>query len=109
MPSRKGYDLQLAYFASKGAVAVMTRSLAREFGQFEVNVNAVAPGYTESEAVLGSRFMQQTAKPSVHASLAIKRVQRPEDLAGAVLFLCGPDSACITGQTIAVNLGAVMP
>ena len=104
----KGYEDQLAYFASKGAVAVMTRCLARELGPFHINVNAVAPGYTLSETMQASEFMQR-AKPTVMASCAIQREQYPEDLVGTVLFLCAPDSACITGQTIVVNCGAVMP
>ncbi len=104
----KGYESQLAYFASKGAVAVMTRSLARELGPFDINVNNVAPGYTLSEAVLTSSLMQGV-RSSVMATCCIKRDQYPEDVVGAVLFLCGPESACITGQSIVVNCGAIMP
>lgn len=104
----KGYDGQLAYFASKGAVAIMTRCLAREMGPYNVNVNAVAPGRTLSESVLASEFMKDTQQ-AVMDSCAIKRQQYPEDLVGTILFLCGPSSACITGQTIVVNCGAVMP
>jgi NAD(P)-dependent dehydrogenase (short-subunit alcohol dehydrogenase family) len=104
----KGYDLQLAYFASKGAVATMTKCLAREFGSINVNVNAIAPGFTLSESVLQSSFMQEVARPSVAATLAIKHEQQPKDLVGTALFLCGPESRCITGQTIVVNGGAVM-
>lgn len=104
----KGYESQLAYFASKGAVAVMTRNLAREMGPLSVNVNHVAPGYTLSEAVLESSAMQGV-RSSVMASCCLKRDQHPEDVVGAVLFLCGPESACITGQSIVVNCGAIMP
>lgn len=104
----KGYESQLAYFASKGAVAVMTRNLARELGPFNINVNNVAPGYTLSEAVLTSELMQGV-RASVMATCCIKRDQHPEDVVGAVLFLCGPESACITGQSIVVNCGAIMP
>lgn len=104
----KGYESQLAYFASKGAVAVMTRNLARELGPFNINVNSVAPGYTLSEAVKNSELMQNV-KDAVMASCCIKREQHPEDVVGAVLFLCGPESACITGQSIVVNCGAIMP
>lgn len=104
----KGYESQLAYFASKGAVAVMTRCLARELGPFNINVNAVAPGYTLSEAVVNSPEMQGV-RHLVMATCAIKREQYPEDVVGTVLFLCGPESACITGQTIVVNCGAIMP
>jgi 3-oxoacyl-[acyl-carrier protein] reductase len=104
----KGYESQLAYFASKGAVAVMTRSLARELGPFNINVNNVAPGYTLSEAVLNSELMQGV-RASVMATCCIKRDQQPEDVVGAVLFLCGSESACVTGQSIVVNCGAIMP
>jgi NAD(P)-dependent dehydrogenase (short-subunit alcohol dehydrogenase family) len=103
----KGYDLQLAYFASKGAVAVMTRCLARELGPFGVNVNAVAPGFTLSGAVLNSEFMR-SAKAAVDAGCALRRDQYPEDLVGTIVFLCSESSACITGQTIVVNRGSIM-
>ncbi len=104
----KGYESQLAYFSSKGAVAVMTRSLARELGPFQINVNNVSPGYTLSEAVLHSPEMQ-SVRESVLKSCCIKRDQNPQDVVGAALFLCGPESACITGQSIVVNCGAIMP
>lgn len=104
----KGYESQLAYFSSKGAVAVMSRSLARELGPFKINVNNVAPGYTLSEAVLESELMQGV-RASVMASCCIKQDQYPEDVVGAVLFLCSPESSCITGQSIVVNCGAIMP
>jgi NAD(P)-dependent dehydrogenase (short-subunit alcohol dehydrogenase family) len=104
----KGYESQLAYFASKGAVAVMTRNLAREMGPFNVNVNHVAPGYTLSEAVLESSLMQGV-RLSVMATCCLKHDQHPEDVVGSVLFLCGPESSCITGQSIVVNCGAIMP
>lgn len=104
----KGYEGQLAYFASKGAVAVMTRCLARELGSFNINVNAIAPGFTLSEAVQSSEFMVETINPIVMESRAMKKDQKPEDLVGTVLFLCSTESDCITGQTIVVNRGVVM-
>lgn len=104
----KGYEGQLAYFASKGAVTVMTRNLARELGPFGINVNCVAPGYTLSGAVRDSDFMQ-SVKPKVMASCCIQRDLYPADVTGSVLFLCGPESACITGQSLVVNCGAIMP
>ena len=104
----KGYESQLAYFASKGAVAVMTRCLARELGPFNINVNCLAPGLTLSDSTIQSPDMQRV-KPLVIASQCIKREQMPRDLVGTVLFLCSDASANITGQTIVVNLGAIMP
>ncbi|WP_158069604.1 SDR family NAD(P)-dependent oxidoreductase [Moorena bouillonii] len=105
----KGYEGQLAYFASKGAVAVMTRCLARELGKFNINVNAIAPGLTISEAVESSEFMMETIKPIVTEACAIQKEQTPEDLVGTMLFLCSSKSDRITGQTIVVNRGVVMP
>ncbi|HET7232365.1 MAG TPA: SDR family oxidoreductase [Longimicrobium sp.] len=104
----KGYESQLHYFASKGAVAVMTRNLARELGPFNINVNAIAPGYTLSDAVLDSPDMQGV-RHLVMNSCCIKRDQHPEDVAGAAVFLCSGAAACITGQSIVVNCGAIMP
>jgi NAD(P)-dependent dehydrogenase (short-subunit alcohol dehydrogenase family) len=103
-----GYAGQLAYFASKGAVAVMNRCLARELGEFNINVNAIAPGLTESESVRASEFLRNL-KPMIQESRALKRDQVPQDLVGTVLFLCSPESACITGQTIVINSGGIMP
>lgn len=104
----KGYESQLAYFASKGAVAVMTRNLAREFGPLSVNVNCIAPGYTLSESCLSSPEMQRV-EPLILASQCLTQKQYPEDVVGAALFLCGPASRCITGQAIVINNGAIMP
>lgn len=104
----KGYESQFAYFASKGAVAVMTRNLARELGPFGINVNNVAPGFTLSESMQASPEMQ-SVRGAVMASCCIQREQYPEDVVGSILFLCGPESACITGQSIVVNCGAIMP
>ena len=103
-----GYAGQLAYFASKGALAVMNRCLARELGEFGINVNAIAPGLTELEVVRSSEFLQ-SLKPIIRELRSLKRDQCPEDLVGTVLFLCSPESACITGQTIVINCGGIMP
>ena len=75
-------------------------------GEFHINVNAVAPGLTISvddpdEARLESDRQRQQAR-------SIKRTQLPQDLVGAVIFLCTPDSGFITGQTLAVDGGATM-
>lgn len=103
-----GYAGQLAYFASKGAVAVMNRCLARELGEFGIRVNAIAPGLTQSDAVRASSFLQSLA-PMVREERALARDQEPADLVGAVLFLAGPWSSAVTGQTLVVNCGGIMP
>jgi len=94
------------YVASKAAVIGITRCLARELGDSGVRVNAVTPGLTSSEVVVeavGAEGIRQRA-----ASRIFQREERPEDLVGAVLFLCSDDSAFVTGQIINVDGGANM-
>ena len=102
-----GYQGQLAYFASKGSVAVMTRCLARELGDFGIRVNAVAPGLTESEKVQTNEFLQ-SLKPMIIADRALKREQTPFDVAEVVLFLASNQARAISGQIVVVNSGGLM-
>ena len=104
----KGYDGQLAYFASKGAIQPMTRSMARELGPHGIRVNCLAPGYTLSDAVLENEVMTGV-KPLVQASCVIKRDQHPRDVASAAVFLASEGARCISGQVTVVNCGAIMP
>jgi NAD(P)-dependent dehydrogenase (short-subunit alcohol dehydrogenase family) len=92
------------YVASKGAIMALTRCMARELGDFKINVNTIAPGYTHSEG--GERVDRNKALPlpplediQVQAR-SIKRAGVPEDLIGTALFLATDDSAFITGQMI---------
>ena len=100
-----GVPFFLHYVASKGAVIAMTRALARELGDANICVNAVAPGFTESEAGLAAG--DEPAKRAVQGR-ALQRPELPEDLAGTIVYLASPDSDFMTGQTIAVNGGYVM-
>ncbi|MHA1107868.1 MAG: SDR family NAD(P)-dependent oxidoreductase [Alphaproteobacteria bacterium] len=104
----KGVPLMLHYVSSKGAVLAMTRALARELGDDNIRVNAVAPGLTMSEGIEAKREMLGVNIEFSIASAALKREQVPEDLVGVVRFLVSDDSAFITGQTLVVNGGAVM-
>jgi NAD(P)-dependent dehydrogenase (short-subunit alcohol dehydrogenase family) len=97
---------QLAYVASKGAVLGMTRVLARELGPQGVTVNAVLPGQV---ATPGTR--QYNAEDDFDRTMAAQAIQRrvqPEDLAGLVSFLCGPDARMVTGQTIICDGGGYL-
>ena len=101
--------LMLHYVASKGALTAMTRSMAREMGPDNITVNAVAPGFTMSSGVIEKRQdMLETAAGRARSARALQRDQMPQDIVGTVAFLCGDDSAFITGQTIVVDGGAVM-
>lgn len=88
-----------AYVATKGAVIGMTRSLARELGEYDINVNVIAPGLTETpgvaEASLGGDMWT-----GILAAQCLKRREQPDDLVGTVVFLCSSASDFVTAQTI---------
>ncbi|MCB0503095.1 MAG: SDR family oxidoreductase [Bacteroidetes bacterium] len=90
------------YVASKGGVIGLTRSMAREIGDFNINVNAVAPGFTLTEASLS--LMNNAASYGVNRG-AIKRASESEDIVGAVVFFASEEAKFITGQTLVVDGG----
>lgn len=90
------------YVASKAGVIGLTRVLARELGARGITVNAVAPGFTLTEASHG--LIEDAASYGIERG-SIKRPIQPDDIVGAVLFLAGPDAAFITGQTLVVDGG----
>lgn len=102
----KGVPTRVHYVASKAAVIGFTRTLAREVGGDGITVNCIAPGGTLSEENPTPEVLEARQKKT--GDRAIKRVQVPEDLAGAVAFLASDDSAFITGQTLVVDGGSVM-
>ena len=97
-----GSPLWMHYVASKGAVIGMTRVMAREAGGKNITVNAIAPGFTLTEASLS--IMDDAASYGV-SSRAIKRASTPDDMVGTALFLASDDASYITGQTIVVDGG----
>lgn len=97
----------LHYVASKSAVIGMTRSMARELGEKKITVNAIAPGFTESEGVQANRAMHAMRAPN-RTQRAIGRDMTPDDLLGALIYLASPDSDFVTGQTINVDGGKMM-
>lgn len=103
----RGTPRLLHYVTSKAAVIGMTRAMARELGDRNVTVNAVAPGFTWTDASLDqvkdeAQLAEQVARRS------IKRPQQPEDVAGAVAFFCSDLAGYITGQTLIVDGGSHM-
>ncbi|MFO0849404.1 MAG: 3-oxoacyl-ACP reductase family protein [Gemmataceae bacterium] len=93
---------QANYSASKGAVNSLTRVLAVEFGKRGVTVNAVAPGFIETDM---SEAVRNKAGDLIKKAVPVNRLGRPEDIAGVVAFLCTPAAAYITGQVITVDGG----
>ena len=99
---------QCNYSASKGAVNSFTRALAVEVAGRNVTVNAVAPGFIETDM---SEAVRNKAGDLIKKMIPAKRLGKPEDIAAVVLFLAGPTSSYLTGQVITVDgglsLGAV--
>lgn len=95
----------LAYVASKGAIIAMTRSLARELGEHDITVNAIAPGLVEVEA---TAYVPAARHNEYKTGRALKRAQFPDDVVGPVMFLASSAARFVTGQILPVNGGFVM-
>ena len=105
----RGTPMLMHYVASKGAVIALTRTMAREVGEFGITANCIAPGFTMSEPVRTNPvFNNPTQGAATIAARAIKREQNPEDIVGTLLYLASPDSDFVTGQTVIVDGGVNM-
>lgn len=93
---------QANYSASKAGLIGLTKSAAREYATKGICVNAVAPGFVDTDMVAK---MPDSAKVSIEESIPMKRIGAPEDIANAVLFLAGKESDYITGQVLCVDGG----
>jgi NAD(P)-dependent dehydrogenase (short-subunit alcohol dehydrogenase family) len=95
------------YVTSKGAIVAFTRALARELGNDGICVNAIAPGFTVSEAIKGNPTFPELSHQVAVNSRCFKRDEQPVDLLGTIVFLASDESDFITGQTIVVDGGGV--
>lgn len=93
------------YGMSKAALQMMTQTLAAEWGHFGIRVNGVAPGLVKTDFSAALWSSDEILKGALDRQ-AIKELAQPEDIAGAVVFLAGPDSDFVTGHTIVVDAGA---
>ena len=98
-----GIPIFLHYTTSKGGVISLTKGLARGLGEFNINVNAVAPGMTSTEATQTAFSAEQIN--NIFSTQVLKRLTKPEHITGTVVFLSSSDADQITGQVIAVNAG----
>jgi NAD(P)-dependent dehydrogenase (short-subunit alcohol dehydrogenase family) len=101
----RGVPFLLHYVTSKGAIVALTRALAKEVGKDSVLVNCVAPGFTMSAGVEAHPEVIEKLRDVSIAARTLQRDQVPEDVVGAVVFLCGPGAEFITGQTIVIDGG----
>jgi NAD(P)-dependent dehydrogenase (short-subunit alcohol dehydrogenase family) len=101
----RGVPFVLHYVTSKGAIVALTRALAKELGGDEILVNCVAPGFTMSAGVQEHPEVIEALRDVSVSSRTIKRDMMPEDIVGAVAFLCGPESTFLTGQTMVIDGG----
>lgn len=101
----RGVPFLLHYVASKGAVVALTRALAKELGKDDIRVNCVAPGFTMTDSVQAQPEVVKALRDVTIAARTIQRDETPDDVAGAVAFLCGPEAGFITGQTLVIDGG----
>jgi NAD(P)-dependent dehydrogenase (short-subunit alcohol dehydrogenase family) len=101
----RGVPFLLHYVTSKGAIVALTRALAKELGRDGIHVNCVAPGFTMSEGVQAHPEVVEALRDVSVAARTIQRDQLPEDVVGAVVFLCTPAADFVTGQTLVIDGG----
>ena len=108
---RVGSSWEAVYSGAKGAVIAFSKSVAREFARYKINVNVVCPGLTDTPLLQAVRSQSPNTGKTIDAitkATPFRRVGKPEEVAEAVLFLASPSADFITGQTLSVSGGLNM-
>jgi len=105
---RVGSSGEAVYSATKGGVIAFTKTLARELARHNITVNCVCPGPTDTPLFAEVSASNPRLAEALARSIPMRRLARPEDIAGAVAFLASDDAAYITGQTLSVSGGLTM-
>ena len=92
------------YSASKGALAALTRDLARKWCRYKINVNGIAPGYFSTKM---SRYLIEHRRDALMRSIPMGRLGEPDEIKGVAVFLASPAADYITGQILAVDGGVL--
>ncbi|QDT56925.1 3-oxoacyl-[acyl-carrier-protein] reductase FabG [Caulifigura coniformis] len=100
-----GNQGQVNYAASKGGIQGLTRCLATEIGRRNITVNAVAPGFIETDM---TQAVRNAAESKIKDGVPLKRLGKPEDIANAVLFLASDEASYVTGVTLTVDGGLTL-
>jgi 2-hydroxycyclohexanecarboxyl-CoA dehydrogenase len=105
---RTGSAGMALYSTAKGAVIAFTKAIAKEMAQYNINVNCICPGPVATPALLKSVAGKPDVLKAYQESIPLKRLGRPEEIAGTVLFLASEDASFITGQALSIDGGQVM-
>ncbi len=103
---RVGSSGETVYAGCKGGVIALTKSLARETARYQINVNCVCPGPTDTPGFVAGTT--EKLREALKRAIPFRRIGQPEDLANAVLFFASPMSDFVTGQVLSVSGGLTM-
>ena len=104
LTSQLGLPNMISYCAAKGAIVQITKAMANEWAQYGINVNAIGPGYYETE-MTAPLFADEKRRAELFARIPQKKFGLPSDLAGAAVFLASEASDYVTGQVLYVDGG----